>query len=82
MDDYSPSNQKGRASLDVIMKEIATIRSAALEPLIAGYINQCQFTEKVLITCGLRAEAVDDPGSELPQICRLETDRAFGSLGR
>ena len=49
------------------MKEIATIRSAAVQPLVAGYLNQCHFAEAALNTCGLSAEALDNPDSEVPQ---------------
>ncbi|MEH6519503.1 MAG: helix-turn-helix transcriptional regulator [Halioglobus sp.] len=49
------------------MKEIATIRSAAVQPLVAGYLSQCHFAEAALNTCALSAEALDNPDSELPQ---------------
>jgi len=49
------------------MRKIATIRSAALQPLFSGYLNQCHFAEPALIACGLSPDALDDPGSELPQ---------------
>jgi len=49
------------------MRAIATIRSAALQPIVAGYLNQCHFAEEALIACGLSPGALDDPESEVPQ---------------
>jgi AraC-like DNA-binding protein len=49
------------------MKEIATIRSAALQPFLTGYLNQCHLAEQALIACGLSSYALDDPEQELPQ---------------
>ncbi|MEH6568572.1 MAG: helix-turn-helix domain-containing protein [Halioglobus sp.] len=49
------------------MREIATVRSAALQPLLSGYLNQCHFAEPALIACGLSPDALADPESELPQ---------------